>query len=190
MFIQLSSIGELKRVPWQQGALVVLLLAFLISGCVHNNLPNAPKNYVNQDLYGVIDGKLWTYKHAYVDPSIATPEEEDLVVVFLPFKPKNPCDKAAHEQAGVTSVMATAPNSTLAVMLERGTSRMLQFHFERQGRQFVTSAKVGKLKLTKLGTDKLQGKLLAKYNNKLWVAGNFEAVICDYRDMHTRKEDD
>lgn len=189
MLIQLSSIGELKRVPWQQGALVVLLLS-LVSGCLHQALPSPPKTYVNQDLYGVIDGKLWNYKHAYIDPSIKTPEEEDLVLVFLPFKPKNPCDKSAQEQAGVATVMATAPNSKLAVMLERGTSRMLQFHFEREGRQFVTSAKIGKLKLTKLGSDRVQGKLLAKYNKRLWVAGNFEAVVCDYREMQNRHDEE
>ena len=159
-----------------------------MSGCAHQPLPRPPKDFVNRDVYGVVQGKIWKYRHAYVDPTIRTPEEEDLVVVFLPFKPKKTCDRQAYDNHKANTVMVTVPHSTEAVLLDRGGKRLLQFHFERKGSQWVTSAKSGKIKLTHIGSDKVRGKVLAKYGNTLWVAGNFEAVLCDYGDL--REPDD
>lgn len=186
---RLSSIGELARVSRKRGALI-FLLAKLVTACVHDPLPLPPKNYVNRDVGGVIGGKIWKYQHAYVDPTIKTPEEEDLVVVLLPFKPKKICDRQEYDKPHVSSVMVTVPNSTEAVLLTRGSSRMLQFHFDHKGKQWVTAAKTGKAKLTKISPNKVHGKLLAKYTNELWVAGNFEAVLCEYADLRTYDDDE
>lgn len=188
MIRRLSSSGELHRVSRLRGTLL-FLAPFLASACVHT-LPPPPKDYVDRDLGGYIDSKVWSYKHAYVDPTISTPEEEDLVVVFLPKKPKKDCDKGAHEQPGMATVMVSVPNSTEAVMLKRGTPRALQFHFERKGKQWVTTAKSGKAKLTSIGPGKVRGKLVARYSNGLWVAGNFEAVVCEYGEMQRRDEEE
>jgi hypothetical protein len=155
----------------------------MLIGCATGGGEAPPKDFVDKALAGYINGESWAYRYAYVDPTIETHYDEDLVVVFLPFKPKKPCDRAYLERDGAKTVMMSVPSSTRAHMLKRGTPRTLIFHFERKGEQWAMGAKGGKVKLTKIGEDKVSGKILARYNNGNWVAGNFTATVCGYRDL-------
>ncbi len=155
----------------------------LVAGCTSTQ---AAKDFVNQNLAGRINGKDWVYKHAYVDPTIETPEDEDLVVVFLSYVPKKPCPMEDEVGADKTSVMVSTPPDKKVNLLKRGTSRSAVFHFDKKGQQFATVAKKGKVKILDNNGTKLKGKIFAAYNDGNWVSGNFQAVVCDYRDMQKK----
>ena len=146
----------------------------------------APTDFVDKDLSGRINGKDWLYKYAYIDPTIETPEEDDMVFIFLPYKPKSPCPKADGGGGDERSVMVSAPKAKKLVKLKRGTSRSLVFHFDRKGEQFATVAKAGKIKISDISDSTVKGKIFAQYNDGNWVSGNFAAVVCDRRDLISR----
>lgn len=154
------------------------------AACTHT--PAVATDFVNQNLSGRINGKDWAYKHAYVDPTVETPEEEDLVVVFLSYVPKKPCPMPDEDDPAQSSIMVTLPNEKKVIPLKRGTSRSLVFHYDRKGEQFATVAKKGKIKIVDNNGTKLKGKVFASYNDGNWVSGNFQAVVCDYRDMQKK----
>src|SRR5687767_5210730 len=97
------------------------ILAMLATSACTTTQPAT--DFVNHELSGRINGKDWVYKHAYVDPTIETPEEDDLVVVFLSYVPKKPCPIEDEAGADKTSVMVSAPNDKKVIPLKRGTSR-------------------------------------------------------------------
>lgn len=144
----------------------------------------AAKDFVDADLYGRINGKDWQYKYAYVDPTIETPEEDDLVFVFLPFKPKDECPKESEIGKDGRSVMVSAPKGRKLIKLKQGSPRSLVFHSEKKGQppQAVVS-KGGKIKLTTIGAKTVKGKVYSLHNDGNWVSGNFTAVVCDYAAM-------
>lgn len=158
------------------------LLAVAWSGCTEKKV----NDFVNHDLSGRIGGVDWIYRHAYIDPTVETQEDEDLVFVFLTYVPKKPCPKPGMEpqDADDRSVMVSAPKDKKLIKLKRGSSRQLVFHFEdKKGGQVATVAKKGKIKLTEINGDKVKGKIYAEYNDGNWVSGNFEAVMCEYGDF-------
>jgi hypothetical protein len=160
------------------------LLLIGTAACTHTQAPAT--DFVNQELSGRINGKDWTYKHAYVDPTIDTAEDEDLVVVFLSYVPKKPCPVEEEEGQDRTSVMVSAPPNKKVNPLKRGTARSLVFHFDKKGEQFAQVAKKGKIKILDNNGAKLKGKVFATLNDSTWVSGNFQAVVCDYRDMQKK----
>lgn len=143
----------------------------------------AAKDFVNADLFGRIGGKDWQYKYAYIDPTIETPEEDDLVFVFLPFVPKDECPKASEIGKDPRSVMVSAPKGRKLIKLKQGSPRSLVFHTEKKGEAQATVAKDGKIKLTVISPKAVKGKVFSKHNDGNWVSGNFSAVVCDYAAM-------
>lgn len=132
---------------------------------------------------GEINGEEWQYKHAYIDPTVDVPGEEDFVFVFLPYKPKKPCPVDENQQADLRTVMASAPKLKKPVKLKRGTGRTLMFHYERDGEMVTAPAKLGKVQLTQIGPRTVKGRIMGTYNGDNWVNGDFTAVVCDYAEM-------
>ncbi len=162
-------------------SLALLSSALLLASCFHDH---PATDFLDQDLSGRINGKEWQYKHAYVDPTIDTPEEEDLVFVFLSYVPKKPCTKLDQvKELDPRSVMVSAPKAKKQVKLKSGSTRNLVFHFDKNGEPVATVAKAGKIKISEISDSVVKGKVFAQYNNGNWVSGNFSAIICDYRDL-------
>lgn len=157
---------------------LALLFVLMSPACVGS--PPA-KDFVNAELTGKIDGKEWAYKHAYVDPTIETPEVDDLVFVFLSYKPKGGCPSSAEIVKDPRSLMASAPKNKKLTRLKVGTSRNLVFHSEKKKTPVATVANVGKILLTQITDKGVKGKLWGKLDNGNWVSGNFSAIFCDYQ---------
>jgi hypothetical protein len=163
--------------------------AWLSAGCATTD-PSKAKSFAKGRVAGRVNGADWTYKHAYVDPTIDTPGEEDFVFVFLPFKPKKPCpaeDEVPHDLA---TVMVSAPKVTKQTKLKVGTGRTLVFQFEKKGAPVATSAKRGKVKLTAIKGRTVKGKVMGAYNKDNYINGTFSAVVCDVAEMTTSYDDD
>jgi hypothetical protein len=161
-----------------------------LPACVSGPDPSQAKSFTKGKLAGRVNGNDWTYKHAYVDPTIETPDEDDFVFVFLPYKPKNPCpaeDEVPHDKA---TVMVSAPKVTKQTKLKAGTGRTLVFQFEKKGAPVATSAKKGKVKLTSIAPRTVKGKVMGAYNRDNYINGTFTAVVCDVAEMTTAYDDE
>jgi hypothetical protein len=165
------------------GRSALALAATLTTGCFAT--AEIPRDFIDRELTGSLDGKAWRYKYAYVDPTIATPNEDDFVFVFLPYKPKTPCprDGAAGGQ-DARSVMVAAPKSTRLVKLKAPRTLVFQYG-DGDGKSAGTTrvAKVGKLQLTRVDKGAVRGKVFAQGEDGDWVSGRFSAVLCDFREL-------
>lgn len=139
------------------------------------------KDFIDEPLTGRINGQDWTYQHAYIDPTVDTPQEDDFVFIFLPYAPKKPCPK--NEAPGVGSVMVAAPKNTKLTRFKKGSRRSLVFQFDKGSRQVALAAKTGKFKLTRISDGTVKGQLLAASGTNNWVNGTFTAHVCDYGDF-------
>ena len=148
-----------------------------------------PKDFVNEELGGMISGREWQYKHAYIDPTVDTPEEEDVVFIILPYKPKSECPTAEELGSDNRTVMISAPKSKKLTKLKGGTGRNLVFQVEKKGQQFATVAKGGKIQLTQVTSRSVKGKIFGTFDQANWVSGNFKAVLCDFRKPPTLPSD-
>ncbi len=160
------------------------VLALFPLACTKDDAP--PKDFLESPLAGRIDGREWQYKHAYINPTIPTPNEDDLVFIFLPYKPKVDCPKDGDDdQAKDTrQIVVAAPKATKLVKIKPGTPRNLVFSYRtKEGEPFAASAKAGKIKLTAIGPNEIKGKLFAQRNNGHWVSGTFSAVVCNSMDF-------
>ena len=163
--------------------LLLPALAVLLTSCTHTT--EIAKDFVATPLSGQIAGQDWQYKYAYINPTLQTPNEDDMVFIFLPYKPSSPCPKREdYDQEDQRQVMVAAPKSTKLTRLKTGTPRTLTFQYKtKEGAAFVTSAKLGKMQLTTINDSVVKGKLFAQRNNGHWVSGTFTAVVCNSLDF-------
>ena len=163
--------------PWYLPTLLLTLAA-----CASVEIPS---DYVNAELSGQIDGRDWAYKYAYIDPTVKTPNEDDVLFIFLPYVPKDKCPREQAEGSDRRLVMVAAPpGGSKQIKLKAGTKRNLVFQYDsKKGEQVAKSAKKGKFKLTQLGKDKVSGKIYAQLGDSNWVSGNFAAVVCNSLDL-------
>jgi hypothetical protein len=159
---------------------LILILAVWFSGCASRD-PSQLKEFIDDPLSGQINGKEWAYKHAYIDPTVDTPEEEDFVFIFLPYAPKKPCPK--EEDVAQGSIMVSAPKNTKLTKFKKGGRRTVVFQFDKAEEQVAVQAKTGKFKLTQISETTVKGQLLAVQANGTWVNGAFTAHVCDYGDF-------
>jgi hypothetical protein len=160
---------------------MALLLAPVFSCTAGTNVVT---DFVDAELSGQIDGQDWVYKHAYIDPTIRTPNEDDIVFIFLPYVPTEKCPRSPGDSKDQRSVMVAAPQQIKLVPIKAGTHRNLVFQYEdKNGVQIAKSAKKGKLKLLTMGQDKVVGKLYGRFSDSNWVSGNFSATVCNSLDL-------
>ena len=165
----------------------LLLLSALVlaptAACTHP--AEMAKDFVDKPLAGQIQGKDWQYKYAYINPTLRTPNEDDFVFIFLPYKPADACPKRDDQEvADRRQIMVAAPKSMKLTRLKTGTPRTLTFQYPQDnGGAFVTSASTGKFQLTSINDSVVKGKLYAQRNNGHWVSGTFTAVVCNTMDF-------
>src|SRR5437870_2760340 len=96
------------------GSLAALALLELAGACASPDKGYVAKDFLTRNLSGKVQQKDWTYKYAYVDPSINTPEEDDYVYVFLAEKPAQACPKSDENTRDYRVVMVAAPKVATA----------------------------------------------------------------------------
>lgn len=152
-----------------------------LTGCFGSK---PPTDFLDEDLVGKLAGKEWEYSYAFVDPTIDTPEDDDMVIILLPFKPKDRCPKPGTLGSGVRLVMVSAPLMKKLTRLKAGSNRNAVFqHLAPGKKQTAMAVKAGKVKLDKITDTLVEGRLFAKHNDMNWVSGKFSAQICEYSDF-------
>ncbi len=166
--------------------LLIALSLFSFSHCI--TTPKDPGNFHSGPLNGVINGQEWVYKFAYTDPTVATPDEDDMFFVFLPFTPSKPCSKELAPSPGQADdgrrvTMAVPLKKKLLKMKGKGSHNLI-FEYVGDSSQHVTlNIKKGKVLLTKITESDIEGKIYARSTNGTWVSGEFKAQVCNSLDM-------
>ena len=161
-------------------ALLLLGLLTLLTGCLSSD---PPTDFVDNLLSGQIAGKTWAYAYAFVDPTIDTPEEDDMVIVILPFKPKGRCPQDTVTGKDKRSIMVSLPLIKKITPLKAGSNRNAVFQNVSKGKRAATAMKMGKVQLDVITKKKIEGRIFAKHNNGNWVSGKFSAEVCEYADF-------
>ncbi len=159
---------------------VVSTLLLTLSGC-SGSAP--PTDFLDEGLTGQITGKEWEFAYGYIDPTIETPEENDMVIILLPFKPKERCPQGGDSNPDQRSVMVSVPLVKKVTQLKSGSNRNAVFHTIAKGKPAASVVKSGKVKLDVISGKKIQGRLFARMNDINWVSGKFSAEVCDYADF-------
>lgn len=156
------------------------------------------KGYSKSSAKGVISGEEWSYGYAYTDAEAKLAEGQQYLVVLVTGKTKNACpDKSERlpdareviiaidgksgemKIGGRTSALETEDDMFTYVKVERQAS--VAFFDpglpETEQYQFARS---GKVRITTLNKDVIEGSVLAKINRNLFVNGRFRAKVCKY----------
>ena len=142
-----------------------------------------PSDFLDTGLTGQITGKDWEFAYGYVDPTIETPEENDMVIILLPFRPKDRCPQGGDYGSDARSVMVSVPLVKKITKLKSGSNRNAVFHTVAKGKSAASVVKTGKVKLDSITGKRIRGRIFAKMNDVNWVSGKFSAEICDYADF-------
>ncbi len=164
----------------------LIVSTMLLLGCT--TLRKDPKDFLDAPLAGVVNGSDWQYKFAYTDPTVATPDEDDMLFIFLPFEPKKPCAKELEPKKGELDeprrVSLAAPlKQKLLKMRGKGTHHLIFEYMSPEGKQLAVNIKKGKLQLTRITDTEIEGKLYARASDKNWISGTFKAVACNSLDL-------
>jgi hypothetical protein len=162
------------------GPIGLFLLSISWLGCSSST---PPTDFLDSELTGQITGKEWEFVYGYVDPTIDTPEENDMVIILLPFKPKERCPKGADSGPDKRSVMVSVPLVKKVTPLKSGSNRNAVFHTVAKGKAAASVVKTGKVKLDLITAKKIQGRIFAKISDINWVSGKFSAEVCEYADF-------
>jgi hypothetical protein len=159
-----------------------LLSCVLLAGCTGGD--EVPKDFVEADLAGKIDNREWQYKYAYTNPVDRTPDEDDIMFVFLPVKPKDACPKTLASLKDSRHVRMAAPTKPQMLLIKGDSLHTVTFQFTmKNGAPFASVAKKGKIKITSVTGSEIKGKIFALRTNGLYVSGNFTAHVCNSLDF-------
>ena len=169
--------------PWRLVAPIMAALGVAITaGCV--TMDDVPKDFATSPLAGRLDGRDWQYVYAYTDPISRTPEEDDIVFVFLPYRPKAPCPSGLDLGKDSRHVRVSGPKAVKLVSLKAGSARNLAFQYQmKNGDPFLSLATKGKLQVISVGADAVKGRVFGVKNANYWVSGTFTAALCNRMDF-------
>jgi hypothetical protein len=182
---------------------VTRIKRFLCLICLSAMLPGCKtlydfKGYAKSDAKGVISGDEWTYSYAYTDPEAQLSEGQSYLIVLVTASPKDACpDKS--DRVGDGREVIIAIDGKTGEMKIGGRSDKLEteddmFTYVKPERQASVAffdpnlpegeqykfARSGKVRISILNKELIEGSVLAKINRKLFVNGKFRAKVCKY----------
>lgn len=156
------------------------------------------KGYSKSSAKGAISGEEWSYGYAYTDAEAKLSEGQQYLVVLATGKGKNACpdkseslpdareviiaiDGKAGEMkiGGRSNVLETEEDMFTYVKVERQASVAFFDPSLPEAEQYQF-AKSGKVRITTINKDVIEGSILAKVNRTLFVNGRFRAKVCKY----------
>jgi len=160
------------------------------------------KGYLKSNVKGAISGTEWAYSYAYTDPEAELPEGAEYMIVLVSAKPKNACPEKS-EKIGDGREAIIAIDGKLGEMKIGARSNRLETEddmFEQVKEERQTSvaffdpaqpateqykfARSGKVKITSLNSEFIEGSIVAKVNRKMFINGKFRAKVCKYGQLN------
>lgn len=189
----------MSRMPRHTFFTRALISAFLTISC--KSLYDL-KSYAKAPAKGSISGRDWSYSYAYTDPEAKLPEGQEMMIVLATGKTKHACPDESDKLPDAREVAIAIDGRTGEMRLGapsgrfeteddlfayKKTSRQASVAFhdpnlpEKQRFKFVTN---GKVKITKISADSIEGSVLAKIDKNQFVNGQFKAKICKYGQLN------
>lgn len=152
--------------------------------------------YAKTSASGSISDDEWKYLYGYTDPQAKKPDGIEHIVVLLAYKPKDPCPTELDPLKDLREVVLGIDGKSGEMHIGGRTGQYETsedvFTYSRPKRSgtvaFVNPAKApakqyqfaatGKIKITKITKDTIEGLVLAKLNPEHYVNGRFKAKIC------------
>ncbi len=158
--------------------------------------------YSKSKAVGLISNADWSYGYAYTDPDAKLPEGQQIMIVLTVEKPKHACPDAADLvgdgrnisisfDGNIGEMKIGAPSDALenedtmfrAAKSIRNATVAFQDPNLPVGKQFIFATR-GKVKITKISPQLIQGAFVAKFNEKNFGNGQFKAKVCKHGQLN------
>jgi hypothetical protein len=175
------------------------LVLGILSGC---STLYDKKNFIKGPATGEFSGKKWTFMYGYTDAESKKPDGVAHLIVLVSAKPDFPCprdsDKLADQREVIIGVDGKAGEMVIGGRSGQYETDEDTFTYTRSKRQGnagffdpkapvknqYTFAKSGKIRVTKITADTIEGYVLAKNNPNQFINGRFSAKICKWGQLH------
>lgn len=160
------------------------------------------KGYLKSDVKGAISGADWAYSYAYTDPEAELPEGQEFMIVLVSAKPKNACPDKSESIGDGREAIITIDGRVGEMKIGARSNRLEteddafeQVKAERQAsvaffdpklpqKDQYTFARSGKVRITALKKDFIEGSVVAKFNRNMFINGRFRAKVCQYGQLN------
>lgn len=160
------------------------------------------RNYSKSSAKGAVSGEEWTYGYAYTNPEAQLAEGQEIMIVLVTSKPKHACP-ASDDKLPDQREVAIAIDGKTGEMKIGGRSDRLEteddlFTYRKIERQATVAffdptqteknqykfATSGKVKITKITNEVIEGAVLAKIDRSAFVNGRFKVKVCKYGQLN------
>ena len=160
------------------------------------------RNYSKSSVKGNISGAEWNFGYAYTNPEAKLAEGQEIMIVLLTGKPKNACPDVNDAVPDPREVAIAIDGKTGEMKIGAASDRLEtsddMFTYRKVERQAsvaffdpskpkdeqYTFATSGKVKITKLNKEVIEGAIVAKVNRATFVNGRFKAKVCKYGQLN------
>jgi len=182
-----------------KSSILFLIMAMHLSTC--KSLYDL-KNYSKSSAKGNISGVEWIYAYAYTNPEAKLAEGQEIMIVLATGKPKHACPDTGDQLPDAREV-AVAIDGKMGEMKIGAPSDRLEtandmFSYRKTERQAAVAffdpskptdeqykfATSGKVKITKMTNEVIEGAVLAKVNKTSFINGRFKAKVCKYGQLN------
>ena len=160
------------------------------------------RNYSKSSAKGAISGEDWAYSYGYTNPEAKLADGQEIMIVLVTAKPKHNCptedDKLPDSREIAIAIDGKAGEMKIGAPSDRLETEEDLFTYRKIDRQasvafydpskkeslqykFATS---GKIKITKITGETIEGSVLAKVDKTVYVNGKFKAKVCKYGQLN------
>lgn len=160
------------------------------------------KSYTKAPAKGSVSGEDWAYAYGYTDPEAKLPEGQEMMIVLTTGKPKHACPDESDKLPDAREVAIAIDGKTGEMKLGGSSGRYETeddlFTYKKSNRQASVAfhdpnlpesqrfkfATTGKVKITKITPDTIEGAVVAKIDKNQFVNGQFKAKRCKYGQLN------
>lgn len=190
---------QFSQIRKNQSALLCLIVLLAFSSC--KSLYDL-KNYSKSSAKGNISGQEWSYAYAYTNPEAKLADGQEIMIVLVTGKPKHACPDNGDQLPDAREVAIAIDGKTGEMRIGAPTDRLETsddvFTYRKTERQATVAffdpskpkdeqyrfATSGKVRITKLTSEVIEGAVLAKINKVSFVNGRFKAKVCKYGQLN------
>lgn len=160
------------------------------------------RGYSKSSVKGYISGSEWNYVYAYTNPEAKLAEGQEIMIVLATGKPKHACpdadDKLPDPREVAVAIDGKPGEMKIGAPSDRLETNDDAFTYRKVERQasvaFIDPSKAkddqykfatsGKVKITKINMDSIEGAIVAKVNKTMFINGRFKAKVCKYGQLN------
>jgi len=155
---------------------VLVLLSFTACNEVKSVSRSDERKSVEPIKEGSLDGKIGKNNWSYLSGRVKTSyfDKNEYSLELWDYSSNDPCNEWG--KADVSKILGRIPKNIGSFDL--GNERNVTFTFKENGTYVNYIATEGKIVVSKIEGDFLEGKMVAQYDNENYVNGSFRIQIC------------